>query len=85
MAITFFDISTINTLSHYIITFRKDNNRENNTSYVPIKSSAENASASQTCSVNLEGTFSSDSSHEKKFAYDEIQINIICTETTLCE
>ena len=34
----------------------------------PIKSSAENASASQTCRWSLAGTFSSDSSHEKKFA-----------------
>ena len=33
-----------------------------------MKSSAENASASQTCRCSRAGTFSSDSSHEKKLA-----------------
>lgn len=41
-----------------------------------MKSSAENASASQTCMCSLAGTFSSDSSHEKKLAckYDKTQV-----------
>ena len=36
--------------------------------YLPMKSSAEKASASHTCRCSLAGTFSSDSSQEKKLA-----------------
>ena len=39
-----------------------------------MKSSAEKASASHTCKWSLAGTFSSDSSQEKKLAYDWRQI-----------
>lgn len=43
---------------------------------IPIKSSAENASASQTCNVSLGGTFSSDSSHEKNVAFAQGKIMV---------
>ena len=41
--------------------------------YSPMKSSAEKASASHTCRCSLAGTFSSDSSQEKKLACKTIR------------
>ena len=41
-----------------------------------MKSSAEKASASHTCRCSLAGTFSSDSSHEKKLAWKRSEPNV---------